>query len=226
MVEVNGRAIVDHLIDGLADHGVRELLVVTGYREERLRAHLGSARGSLEISYVASPDFASTNNIVSLHRARGQIRPPFYLLESDVWAPAELIGRLARPDSVAVSTYTAEMDGTGVVVGPRGVVKEMVLRAHQLKERPQGLMKTVNFYSISSQLWTDSFGPGIAAAVNRGETNAYYEAVLAASLSRGEAEMHAVDATDLGWVEIDDLNDLARAEALVAGEASAADGPA
>jgi len=213
MVEVAGRPIVDHLLKGLARVGVRDLLVVTGYKEAALREHLGGEAAGIRCTYVDSPEFASTNNIVSLDRARPHIIAPFYLLESDVWADPQVLERLAQPDRLAVADYTDVMDGTGVVVDENGHVVEMRLAAHK-GPRPIGLKKTVNFYSISAELWA-GFREGVASYIAAGHTDAYYEAVLADLLKSGRVRMVAADVTDLPWVEIDNLEDLARAEELV-----------
>jgi NDP-sugar pyrophosphorylase family protein len=219
MVEVAGRAIVDDLVDGIAATGVRELVVVTGYRADALRAHLGRARRGIRIRYVDNPAWATTNNICSLDLARPHVRAPFMLLESDVHVEPSVVAAVAVPDRMAVAAYTPVMTGTGVRVGVDGRVREMILGAHRGDTR--GVAKTVNFTSFSPAVWA-AYERRVAVWIAAGRTGEYYEAVLAELVNAGQVAMMAADVTDHRWWEIDDVNDLRVAEAMVAAETHSA----
>jgi NDP-sugar pyrophosphorylase family protein len=208
MVEVAGRPIVDGLIDSLARAGVEELVVVTGYRADALRAHLGARRGGVAITYVDNPHYATTNNILSLLLAAPNVRAPFLLVESDVEAEPAVIASITTPDRMAVAAYDATMSGTGVRLAPDGTVAEMILGAHRRDTR--GVYKTVNFYSFSDAVWTP-YATRLASWINAGRVNDYYEAVLAELINSRAVTMTAADVTPLRWHEIDDVTDLARA---------------
>jgi L-glutamine-phosphate cytidylyltransferase len=213
MVPVAGKPIVDHLLTALAPLALDELIVVTGYRADRLRAHLGSAQGPTRIRYVDNPDYATTNNIYSLYLARELVSPPFALLESDIVAGADVLAGLGRADQMIVARYTADMDGTGVRVDEDGKVREMIVRAHTAASvQVTELYKTVNFYSFSAATWNEAYRPALEAWVARGRLQDYYEAVLAELVNAGTITMNAVDVTTLRWTEIDDSDDLRRAE--------------
>jgi NDP-sugar pyrophosphorylase family protein len=213
LVEVDGRPLLEHLLDSLEAVGARELVVVTGYRAETLRAHLGDNHRGFRIRYVDSPDYATTNNIVSLARAAAAICPPFYLLESDVWAEPEVLARLAQPDTLAVAPYEETMDGTGVRLDGGGKVVVVELAAHKRNLSRANLWKTVNFTSISEATWR-VFRPALINWLEAKKTDAYYEAVLAELVAARQVQLTAVDVSDLRWIEIDNLTDLKRAESL------------
>lgn len=216
MVEVGGRAIVDHLLDALAPLGIEELVVVTGYRPEALAQHLGQRRGDMRVRTVHNERYATTNNILSLYAARDAIDGAFLLLESDVLAAPEVLAPLAEPDTMVVAPYRADMDGTGVRLGDGGRVEEMVLRAHQnAADRLGQLHKTVNFYSFSAKLWREAYLPALSRWVAAERLDQYYEAVLAELINAGEVQMRGADVGLSGWAEIDDAADLERAEALI-----------
>jgi choline kinase len=212
MVPVNGRPIVDGLIDALAGLGIEELVVVIGYRGDALRDHLGGRRAGIEIRYVENPVFDTTNNIYSLHLARPAIRAPFLLLESDVVAEPAVLGAIVEPDRIAVARYDRAMTGTGVRIDADGRIDEVILAAHH-GERA-GVYKTVNFYSFSAAVWS-VYAQRLDRWIGRGEVNAYYEAVLAELINAGEVTMTAADVTHRLWWEIDDDTDLRRAEAML-----------
>jgi choline kinase len=196
--------------------GIEELVVVTGYCGAALATHLGRRRGGVAIRCLDNPDYATTNNIYSLWAARASIAAHgggFMLLESDIVCDTSVLAPLVEPDRMTVSRYTADMDGTGVVVADDGGVAQMVLRAHETaSSRLSSLHKTVNFYSFGEATWRDSYEPALRRWIQGGRVNDYYEAALAELINRGEVAMRAVDASDMRWAEIDDRDDLARAE--------------
>ena len=214
MVAVAGKPLVDHLLAGLERVGVSELVVVTGYKPSALEKHLRDS--NLPVKFVSCPDFATTNNIVSLKAAAPLIRPPFLLLESDVYAEPAVYEKLTAPDSALVAPYDATMDGTGVLTNPDGSIREMVLGAHTVTDL-QGsdeLQKTVNFYHFSDASWR-VIRPALFRWIEEGKVQSYYEAVIAETIGDGSLKLSGRSISGFRWQEIDDLADLAKAEALL-----------
>lgn len=211
MVEVAGRAIVDTLLDGLAALEIEEVIVVTGYKEDSLRAYL-EARGGFRWRFIHNERYASTNNILSLHVARDAIAAPFLLVESDIYLSPSVLEPLRTPDRILVAPYTAEMDGTGIAIDREGIASEMVIRAHLA--RPDGLAemyKTVNLYSFSDVTW-QHYRAALDRWVAGGRLDQYYEAVLAELINSKAVTMHGADVGPDNWAEVDDRNDLAALE--------------
>ena len=42
MIEVRGKPVLHHIIEGLRDAGIRQFLVIVGYRADVVRAYFGS----------------------------------------------------------------------------------------------------------------------------------------------------------------------------------------
>jgi len=217
MVEVGGTTIVDNLCDALEAHGIEELVVVTGYMHEALAGHLRSRKRSFELRFVENPGYLETNNIYSLWLARELIKPPFLLLECDVFFEAALLEALLEPNRMLVSAYKEDMTGTAVAVSPTGEVTRLVLDAHLNGEDRAKLYKTVNFYSFSRSTWFEQFEPAIKERIEAGDLGCFYEAALVPGLATGAVRMTAIDVTGRKWIEIDSPQDLARAEAMFFG---------
>ena len=81
---VNDISILERLIYSLQQNGFKRLVVVTGHLENCIREFLGDKVGGIEIEYIFSPLYRTTNNIYSLWMARKVIDEPFLLLESDL----------------------------------------------------------------------------------------------------------------------------------------------
>ena len=85
MVEMHGRRLIDVMLDILVDLPIERIVLVTGYREDVLRAHLGDAYNGCPIEYVSNPDYHRTNNSYSVLVAADALRADDTLfLESDL----------------------------------------------------------------------------------------------------------------------------------------------
>src|SRR3954470_6946432 len=79
LLEVRGKPILLHQLDLLSACGVTDVTVVTGFAEGHIRSLAGGKAG-----YIYYPDFASTNNLLTLHYCRHLLTGEVLLLFSDV----------------------------------------------------------------------------------------------------------------------------------------------
>jgi NDP-sugar pyrophosphorylase family protein len=63
MLQVRGKPVLQHIIDGLRDSGVREFLVVVGWRADVVRDHFGDS-----VNYVTQTVQDGTGRVVDLAR--------------------------------------------------------------------------------------------------------------------------------------------------------------
>ncbi len=209
MVEVGGRSILSRMIASLEAVGVRRLVIVTGYLHEVLEEYALGLQSNLAIEFVHNVDYASTNNIYSLWLANEAIRSDFYLLESDLLFDERLLTDLRWPSSAAVSPLSDVMDGTVLTANGEGVVQEFYLK--QDPRPPEPLLKTINIYRFSLEVWSSILAPLFKDMVSRGETNVYYELVFAEAVRSGRLKLFADVFSDKLWCEVDTPEDYERA---------------
>jgi len=65
LVQVNGKALLDHIIDALPS-AVEEIIMVTGYLEEQIREHYGSEYAGRKITYVHQEEQKGTGHALWL----------------------------------------------------------------------------------------------------------------------------------------------------------------
>lgn len=95
LIEVGGKAIVDHQLDALAAAGVERRLVVGGYRVDRLAAHLKARGDAVELR--VNPFWAVSSSIGSVWAARDALDGDFAIMNGDtVFAPAVIADGMAR----------------------------------------------------------------------------------------------------------------------------------
>lgn len=77
LVDVGGISILERLLSNFRENGIRRLVIVTGYMENRIRDVANRMAGNIQIEYIENLDYANTNNIYSLWLAREHIREPY-----------------------------------------------------------------------------------------------------------------------------------------------------
>jgi dTDP-glucose pyrophosphorylase len=69
MIEVRGKPVLQHIVEGLRDAGVRQLLVIVGYRADAVQNFFGDgSRYNIEIQYTTQAVQNGTGRVVHLAR--------------------------------------------------------------------------------------------------------------------------------------------------------------
>jgi choline kinase len=222
MVDVAGRPLLLRTIDRLAAAGIggADVIVVTGYREEAIRARL-VAEGLAACRTVWNPRWDEWNNHYSLLVAREAVGGDDVLqMDGDVLFDGKVIPRLLDapgPACLAVDVRDALDDETmKVEVDGAGCVRQI---AKQLPPRT-ALGEYIGLCRLDAQLARQVFDE-IARFPALGLTHEYYEHAYHRLVGRGAGPFRVVDVHDCVTTEIDDLADLDRATRLLA----QADGP-
>ncbi len=98
MIEVRGKPILQHIVEGLAANGVEKFLLVVGYRKEVIEEYFGDGSGfGVQIEYVTQEVQDGTGRVVLL--AEDFAGPdPFILSYGDILVPAESYAGLTNLD--------------------------------------------------------------------------------------------------------------------------------
>ena len=232
MVRVAGRPILHRQLDALAAAGVDEVVIVRGYRGDRIAPPAGGP----PVRFVDNPAWAENNILTSLFYAEAEMRDGFVFSYSDIVfapdhatrvvqsaGPVALIvdrrwrdayeGRLQHPVTEAELARVEDRAGGPVVsrVGKRLVPE------HEAAGEFSGLARfTAEGAAALIAVWHDALAHGRTAPFGAAATlnNAYLSDGLNAVADRGVPLRPVL--VDGGWREIDTEEDLARAEASVA----------
>ena len=217
LLTVGGSMIIDRIIGGLERRGVTPITVVTGYRADELRAHLGSCFPHLDVRYVHNAEYDSTNNIHSMALAFEQmdLDDDLVLIESDLVYEDGVLDQLIgspHPDVALVDRYRTGMDGTVVTLSETGVVTQVIPPHLQMRDFSfADKYKTLNIYRFSAEFCTGPLRELLGQYTRMWGRNAYYELVLGILVYLQQAEVFGEVVQDR-WAEVDDPNDLRVAE--------------
>jgi choline kinase len=208
LIEVSGIPILERLIRTLHSYDFTRLVVVVGHESDAIQDYLGDHSGDIQISYVVSSAYRTTNNIYSLWLAREVIDEPFLLVESDLVFNEALLEQMLHADRVAISRQLPWMNGTTVTLDPMGVAAFCL---GEMSRPDPAHYKTVNIYSFSRRTWR-AICERLDKYVATKRTGDYYESVFAEMVADGSLTLTPVLFDADSWYEIDTLEDLAAAE--------------
>ncbi len=210
LVDVNEISILERLIHSLQEHNFKRLVIVVGHQAQCIRSFLGTRAGGMDIEYVTSPLYKTTNNIYSLWLARKVINEPFLLIESDIVFDSEMLTDMLQPDRMAVARLKPWMDGTTVTINKSQEVEAFYGGAHK---RHDGHYKTVNIYSLSAITWK-LVHERLDHHISANMMNGYYETVFADLVKESCISFAPVFFDSSRWYEIDNMTDLRAAEQM------------
>ena len=212
LIEINGRPILERLIDNLCDNGFKRLVIVVGYMDHCIRRFVNEYAGDLTIEFITNPLYQTTNNIYSLWLARNKIQESFLLVESDLVFESSQLEGLLYPNKIAISRMQPWMNGTTITMDSLNRVQAFGMGGNGYTEITR--YKTVNIYSLSDSTWRKVV-ERLELHISSGKVNEYYEVVFKEMIADGSLSMDGVFFDPERWYEIDTPADLANAERIL-----------
>lgn len=215
LVSVAGEPLLGRMMKPLSEVGVKEVIVVTGYLTEKVEAYVKSD-APLPSRTVFNPRFNTANNYYSLLVAQQALGDgPFLKLDGDVIFEPEVMRRVVDGNG-GIRLGVDMREGLGV--------EEMKVRldSEGLDTRVAELSKGIDpskadGESMGIEFITSESSPALfyelAKMDKEGLHDEYYEFAYNRLAGQGH-DVRAIDISGLRSTEIDDMDDLKRAEAL------------
>ena len=218
MVKVNGITLIDRMLHQIEKQHLSRIVIVVGYKGEKLIEYIDSLDIQTPIVYVNNPIYDKTNNIYSLYLAKEYLCSEDTLLfESDLIVEDKIIEMLVNDprDTLAlVDKYESWMDGTCVKIGEDDSIEAFVpgkkFKFNEIKD----YYKTVNIYKFGKNFSETHYVPFLEAYSKALGNNEYYEQVLRVITMLDNPEIKAKRLDGQLWYEIDDVQDLDIAESM------------
>ncbi|MFR9619617.1 MAG: aminotransferase class I/II-fold pyridoxal phosphate-dependent enzyme [Rikenellaceae bacterium] len=222
MLEINGTKLIDRFLDAMTARSdrVERVIIVVGYKAQRVIEHVESRNYPIEIIFVENPNYATTNNIYSLNLAKEYlIDDDTLLFESDLIYEESIVDKLLDnpyPNLALVAKYESWMDGTVVKIDENSNIYSFVAKKHFDYSQIEEYYKTVNIYKFSREFSKNLYVPFMTAYLAAFGNNEYYEQVLRVLTMLDTLELKALAIGDEKWYEIDDIQDYDIASSMFA----------
>jgi len=210
LLRFGATTLIERSIGSLRRAGIRDAIVVGGYRAAELEGMLPAPRG-LAIRVVRNPRYATTGSMESLLRAMEVVDDDLLVLESDILCEERAISALQRGgrDAILVSAPLDAGDDVYVHADASGTLRD--LGKGTPKEGAAGALVGI---CRLSRAFTAHLGRHARREYAAGHRLGHYEeTILSASLDG--FPIQCVTVPDLAWIEIDTPADLARARQIV-----------
>ena len=214
LVSVNGKPILMKQIENLRYNGIMDITIVSGYKADVLEKAVHEKYP--EVKIVESIDYATTNNMYSAYLGIKSMFPdgeikPFYMMNADVFFDASVISALEKmsaPNLVVVdmgryieeSMKVIEKDGRLVAISKQITPEE-------------ALGCSIDVYKFGADGGRAFYSRCVDYIEKKGELKKWSEVALNDAFN--DAIFQACPLMGR-WLEIDNHEDLAAAEALFA----------
>ena len=161
MIEVRGKPVLQHIVEGLRDAGARKFLIIVGYHAEMVRNFFGDGRNhNVDFEYATQTVQDGTGRVVNLARKFAG-RSPFILSYGDILiTPVNYKRLMDLPDNFeAIITVTR---GEDVSKGGAVFVNEQ-MELVDLREKPKPSEPTSPWYNAGLY----AFRPSIFKFIER-----------------------------------------------------------
>lgn len=128
MLPVANKPLLEHIIKAIAENGIREIILVVGYKKERIMDYFGDGLDfGVEISYAFQDAQLGTAHAVK--RIRNMVEGDFLVVNGDNLIDKNTIADLLAGRSGEVTLLVVEREqtlGYGVVISERSRVKKIL----------------------------------------------------------------------------------------------------
>ena len=209
MLPVANRPLLEYVVNAVADAGIKEIVLVVGYKRDRIQTHFGDGEDwDLEIDYAVQNKQLGTGHAIL--QAEEHVDGQFIVLNGDRIIDADLVERLADKQ--------AEADGAIMAVTTAdepteyGVVELSSGRVVSLIEKPS----TIQTESGLINAGVYGFEKSIFEQIRSTETGPDGELAITRTLERlvAEDEVHAVHSRGM-WIDVSHLWDVLTVNAKV-----------
>ena len=218
LLEFGGKSLLQRHLELLEQAGAGPVTLVVGYRREAIEAELARLGRADAVRLIDNPHWRQ-GSAVSLDRAAAVLRSgaPVLLMDADVLYDRRLLERLMRSahDNVLLLDRTIEPGDEPVKICVRGESR-IVDFAKQPEVAGDWHGESVGFFRLA---------PGMAARlaalvrglVEAGMRTAEYEVPIRTLIRDGDtaSSFGFEDVSGLPWTEIDFVEDVERAQALL-----------
>lgn len=210
LLKIGEKCILEMTIENLIETNNREIIIVTGYRENMIREFVSHRFPELNVIYVYNNLYTSTNNIYSLWLAKDFVLGDnMMMMDSDIVFDRSIITKLVRSgykNCLALKQHEVHDEEIKVKTDSKG----RVVAISKEVDPAEAAGESIGIEMFGGETLNELFRIIEKKVVIEKKVNQFYEAAF-----QELYDLYAVDTTELFCMEIDTAEDLAAAEELV-----------
>ena len=206
LLKVGNKRLIEHIVDSCEEAGIKDIVVVIGYKGEKVKKVLGN-----HVRYITNKKYASTQTMYSLYAARKAVRgkPIIHMNGDTYFHPLILKKLLDHPHQDAmVVDFGAKLDEEATKAIVQGQRVRIIGKDIPIKIA-SGECLGIRKYSAAS---ASRLFEKLEKAVRKGQTNKYIFEIIKECFKTQRFD--AVSTENLPWTEVDFEKDLKKANDL------------
>ena len=216
LLNAGKKSILEMTIENLIETGNKEIIIVTGYLENKIREFIHDRFPQLNITFIFNSSFASTNNIYSLWLAKDEVLgDDMLMMDSDIIFDKRIITKLITSgykNCLALKRHDLHDEEIKVKTDSRGCVVEIGKGV----DPADAAGESIGIEIFGKEILPELFGILEDLVVTEKKVNLFYEAAFQ-ELAEKKNDLHVVDTTEYMCMEIDTQEDLVNAGELIVG---------
>lgn len=216
LVKLKGKPLIFWTLDHMIDCGIKRIGIVVGYKAEILIDAISKYYSNFDIVFIKNDEYATSNNMVSLYKAREFFIEDTLLVECDVICSQKLMGDILNADGncqIAVSKYNPDtMNGSIIESNDMIHANRLLTSKMQDGSKYSSYLKTINIYRFGKEFLQKKLIPTMEWYIHNFDNDSYYELAIGCLMYLNPELCNVSLYEETEWVEIDDIRDLEAAE--------------
>jgi Predicted sugar nucleotidyltransferases len=211
LLKVGVKRILEMTIENLLATNNSEIIIVTGYLENKIREFLRERFPHLKITYIYNEFFASTNNIYSLWLAKDAVLgDDMMMMDSDIFFDERIITKIQNSgykNCLALKRHDVHDEEIKVKTDTRGCIIEIGKEVNV----SEAAGESIGIEIFGKEALTELYFILDRKVMTEKKVNQFYEAAFQ---ELSDNNLFIVDITEYFCMEIDTEEDLKTAEGL------------
>ena len=216
LLEIKGKPLLEYSLNALKNNGIKEVIIVIGYKGKFIKERFGEHYDGLKITYIFNSDYYKTGSMYSLSKAKELINGDILLLESDLLYESKAIKKALNSnleDLILVSDIRGSGDEVYICVDKEQKIINLGKNI-PIENRKNVIGELVGISKFSKE-FLDRLFKKAEENYKEGKLNYHYEECVFEVSEKIEHPVYALYCEDLAWTEIDTEDDLEKAKKQV-----------
>lgn len=211
LIEVNKKPILGYILESIIAAGILNVAICVGFKAEQVMHYCKNNFSSLNFKFIENKIYNTTNNMYSLYLAKGELNEDIILMNADLVFDKDILCGLTKQPSTSIAVDKGRYidESMKVVVNNKTICS---ISKEISKRDAYGC--SIDVYKINSSDLKALIDEIEYIIENRQERNQWTEILLDALFKKGKIKAAPFEIGNKKWCEIDNLNDLKRAEEL------------
>ncbi len=216
LIQIKGKPILVNTLENLEKVGIEEAVIVIGHLGNVIKESIGDKFGKISIKYIKNEIYDKTNSMYSVWLARDYLKKGAILIEGDAVSELGLLQEVMKEKYASKSCwvankFTPEYDGSMSTTDENNRIIDIKIIRGTVEDPKENNFKSTGIVKINPELGS-LFAGWLDEEVKKNNLTQYYDLVLAKHIN--EHPIYICDITGMKWFEIDNFEDIKRAEEI------------